>query len=530
MMERREFLKMILNAGAAGAIGSVASLPLIRQAFAAAPVFPSYKAVVCILLHGGNDSFNMLIPMSAAVGTGYPTYQGLRAGAGLAVNNVDLNLAASFSGAAPLASGINSPYYAPSSASGNVLQNSYRKGVYDLNASKGIPLGVNGLMPELARLLTDNKASIIANTGTLVQPMTRNDYINNLKKRPLFLFAHNQQRRAIETGIGDNLSTIGWAGRIADNWAGVNAPSSFGLNYSYAGNHRMLIGNTTSPMILKTGAPAAYNGMKINVASDTSRRAAFASMFGLATTDPFKSLYNRKLNESISTIDALGAAWPATSSFAAVSDSYGAPLFTVPNQTTTGLGSNIGGSLIRQMESVAEMIRLGRTTLGLNRQFFVVQLGGFDNHTDQASKHPRLLRELSIALYQFQLAMESIGAANEIVSFTVSDFGRTSTANSSGTDHAWGSYQLVIGGDGTLASPLTGGGKMIGALPDLTPGGPNDVSNKGRIIPTIATDQYAATIARWFGVSDLLMPTIFPNLANFGLVAPGVGSAYLPLV
>ncbi|MFQ5519122.1 MAG: DUF1501 domain-containing protein, partial [Mariprofundus sp.] len=406
-MDRRNFLKMGLTGGAAGPVGAVAPMPIIRQAFAAAPIFPTYKAVVCIMLHGGNDAFNMLVPTSAAAGTGYGTYQGLRAGAGLAVNNVDLNLAAAFPGTGPLASGVNNPYYAAANASGNVLHNSYRKGVYDLSVSKGIALGVNGMMPELARLITDNKASIVANTGTLVEPMTRNDYVNKLKQRPLFLFAHNHQRRAIDTGIGDNLSTIGWAGRIADNWAGVNAPSSFGLNFSYAGNDRMLIGNTTSPLVLKTGAPSGYKGMNINAAGDTGRRAAFAALINQFSGDPFKDLYNRKLRESTGTVDTLGAAWPATSSFAAIADSYGAPLFTVPDQATTGVGSNIGKSLIRQLESVAEMIRLGRTTLGLKRQFFVVQLGGFDNHSDQATKHPRLLRELSIALYDFQLAMES---------------------------------------------------------------------------------------------------------------------------
>ncbi|MDQ7058181.1 MAG: DUF1501 domain-containing protein [Ghiorsea sp.] len=527
-MDRRHVLKMGLTAGAAGVVGSVLPLPMMREALAANPGFPSYKATVCILLHGGNDALNMLVPTSATAGSGYGTYQALRSGAGLAVNNVDLNLPVTFPTGGVLASGAGSPYYAAANASGSTLHNCYRKGVYDLSTSKGIPLGVNGLMPELARLITDNKASIIANVGTLVEPITRNEYLNNLKRKPLFLYAHNHQRRAIETGIGDNLSAEGWAGRIADDWGNVNANPNFGLNYSYAGGGRLQMGALTAPMQLRNGAPTAFKGLDITKTSDVNRRAAFKALISQAT-DPFKSLYSRMLNDSMGAVDQLRANWPATSSFAAVTNAYGAPLFSLPNLTTTGLGVHISNNLIPQMESVAEMINIGRNTLGLKRQFFVVQLGGFDTHADQVSKHPLLLRELSTALYDFQMAMESLGIANEVTSFTVSDFGRTSTVNNNGTDHAWGSNQLVIGGDGTALSPLIGGGTMMGTLPNLTPGGIDDASTKGRMIPTIATDQYAASIARWFGVDDALMPNVFPNLANFGTLG-ATGTAYLPII
>lgn len=527
-MDRRDFLKMGLTAGAAGVVGSVLPFPMMREALAANPGFGTYKATVCILLHGGNDALNMLVPTSATAGSGYATYQGLRAGAGLAVNNVDLNLPVAFPTGGLLASGVGNPYYAAANANGTALHNSYRKGVYDLSASKGIPLGVNGLMPELARLITDNKASIIANVGTLVEPINRNQYINNLKRKPLFLFAHNQQRRAIETGIGDNLSTVGWAGRIADDWGDVNFNASFGLNYSYSGSGRLQMGALTAPMQLNSGPPRAFKGMDITKSGDVNRRAAFAALIN-QTAGPFRNLYSRMLNDSMGAVDQLRANWPTISSFSAVTNAYGAPLFSLPGKLTTGLGKDMSNSLIRQMESVAEMINIGRNTLGLKRQFFVVQLGGFDTHADQVSKHPLLLRQLSTALYDFQMAMESLGTANEVTSFTVSDFGRSSTVNSNGTDHAWGSNQLVIGGDGTALSSLRGGGTMIGTLPDLTPGGIDDATTKGRMIPTLATDQYAASIARWFGVNDLLMPTVFPNLANFGTLGP-TGTAYLPLI
>jgi len=411
------------------------------------------------------------------------------------------------------------------------MHNSYRKGVYDLTG-KGIPLGVNGLMPELARLIADNKASIIANTGTLVAPMTKDEFVNKTVLRPLFLFAHNHQARAVQTGIADNLSGVGWAGRIADDWGNVNGNSAFGLNYTY-GNSRMQMGRATSPQALSTGTPEKYAGMDINKAEDVDRRGLFKALYSVGSGDKFKSNYNRALGGSMDTIDSVAGNWPAISSFSDVTDSYGNPLFTAPDMAATGLDKEIGSGLIKQLESVAEMIRIGRDVLGLKRQFFRVSMGGFDHHASQIDKHPTQLRELSIALYQFQLAMESMGAANQVVSFTVSEFGRSATANGSGTDHAWGSQQLVIGGDGSLDSALTGGGTMIGKLPDLTSGGLDDVAKKGRMIPTIATDQYAGTIMRWFGVDKELMPAIFPNLKNFGTLdeigAPN-GSAYLPLV
>ena len=175
------------------------------------------------------------------------------------------------------------------------------------------------------------------------------------------------------------------------------------------------------------------------------------------------------------------------------------------------------------MQSVAKMIDIGAKnafTTGKqhNRQIFMVKLGGFDTHADQIPKHPLLLRELSLAIGKFQTALEELGHANKVTTFTMSDFSRTVSNNGDGTDHGWGAHHLVIGGAGSDNGGHLRGGQMIGSLPDMTLDGADDYSAKGRIIPTLAQDQLNATLCRWFGVDDVLMPKVFPNLANFGTV------------
>jgi uncharacterized protein (DUF1501 family) len=187
--------------------------------------------------------------------------------------------------------------------------------------------------------------------------------------------------------------------------------------------------------------------------------------------------------------------------------------------------------LINQLESVAKMIDMGTKDAfksgGYKRQIFMVSLGGFDTHSNQDTEHPLLLRELSLGLSKFQNAMEELGHANKVTSFTMSDFGRTLGNNGDGTDHAWGAHHLVMGGDGQNNPGNLMGGQMLGQLPDVTIDGTDDYSDKGRIIPSTAQDQLNASLCRWFGVDEVLMPTIFPNLQNFVTFSGDLNSAYL---
>lgn len=535
--KRREFLTSLLAGGASGALGSLGQLALMSEASAAAPVFSDYKAMVCVFLDGGNDSFNMLVPTGSDTRTGFAAYAASRGG--LAVANRSLN-----AGNGSLGSGSGNPYYTDGLTSG-----AYLKGYYPMAASKGFELGVNAVMPELANLLTNNKASVIANVGNLVAPVSKAQVQAKTAGLPLFLFAHNHQQRALQTGQGNNLNDVGWAGKIADSWSDINNGSPMGLNISYAGSDRMMIGSSAVPLVVSAGAPPQIYDMKRAMYdSHTDRRALFQAMHGVqnnsstgyvnfdssstyVSANPFERLFSNTSKKSVDVFDLLGESWNAHTVNYSSKDSYGNDLFSVPSPSELGFEDEVKGELISQLEAVAKMIDMGVrdsfTSGGYNRQIFMVRLGGFDTHSDQTIKHPLLLRELSLGLSKFQTAMEELGHANKVSTFTMSDFGRTLGNNGDGTDHAWGAHHLVMGGDGLNQSGNLQGGRMLGSAPDFRLAGSDDYNDQGRIIPSTAQDQLNGSLCRWFGVDNALMPSIFPNLANFGQTTGDLESAYL---
>jgi uncharacterized protein (DUF1501 family) len=532
VMHRRDFLKRASALGGLGLLGPLGQLSYPRSCQAAAPDFSDYKALVCIFLYGGNDTLNMLVPYGSAPGKGYSDYATVRGN--LAVADNDLGLTAVTSNntnlnRGSLGAGSANPY--------NVNQThgaAYTRGLYPLSG-KGIDLAVNGVMPELAQLIVDNRVSILANCGTLVEPVSRDDIIAGGGRLPKFLFAHNHQQQELQTGRADDLSYIGWAGRIADVWNNINSGNPLGLNLAYLNNDHMMVGRNSSPLVLKADAPPDVSHLRAGQGSDDSddRRALFNALAGAGgstsrlafnshntptTGDYFKDHYNRLLLKSISTFEDLDNSWQTAQLSFSTTDPYGQDLFSFPTKDQLGFFNNINGQLIRQLESVTKMIHMGASGLlgaGYNRQIFLVQMNGFDNHASQAQDHPLLLRELSLGLWKFQQAMEELGYAQQVTTFTMSDFGRTLTRNEDGTDHAWASNQLVMGGVGDRSTGNLDGGKLFGTLPDLQLGGPDDYGEKGRYIPTTAQEQVNAAVARWFGVDDSLMRTLFPNLVNF---------------
>ncbi len=523
-INRRKFMQYLAAGGAAGTFGSVSQLAMMKQAVAAEPGFSEYKALVCVFMLGGNDGFNMLIPSDAS----HADYEAIRAA--LAVQKNDLGLSS-------ISSDLHNGTMGEAGAN---LYNvdltqvkAYTKGFYDLN-SKGIKLGVNGVMPEFAQLVMDDKLSIIANSGNMVAPVTRDQIKNETANLPLFLFAHNHQQRALQTGQANNLEGIGWAGKIADNWAGVNNNSPLGLNISYSGNNRMLIGDSTSPLVLKPGTPTTFRDMVADKRTyDDQRRALFKELINIGkNSDPFQQLSAGLLDRSINNFDLLSTTWNSKDISYATKGPYGEGLFEVPSAQMLGFRDNVNKGFIPRMETVAKMIELGAkddfNTGNYKRQIFFVGLGGYDTHAGQAENHSKLLRELSLGLWKFQKAMEELGHADKVTTFSMSDFGRTLSINAGeGTDHAWGSHHFVMGGAGDHASGSLNGGTMIGTLPDLNPDGPDDYSDKGRIIPTTSQDQVNASICQWFGVDGALIPQIFPNVSNFATTPGDVSSAYL---
>ena len=139
---------------------------------------------------------------------------------------------------------------------------------------------------------------------------------------------------------------------------------------------------------------------------------------------------------------------------------------------------------------------------------------GYDSHSGQATNHLNNLRSLSMAMCDFQKSLEEMEMDDEVLSVTMSDFGRTLKNNSNGTDHGWAGHNFVMTGDTTF-----NGGTVYGdVLANLELDGDtaiNAYTEKGRIIPTTSIEQMISPCLKWFGVSDDLMPTLLPNLSNF---------------
>ena len=202
-------------------------------------------------------------------------------------------------------------------------------------------------------------------------------------------------------------------------------------------------------------------------------------------------------------------------------DSYGHSLFSVPEEETLGLSFSSFGKLIQNLETITKMMKVG-VSEGYRRQIFLVQHGGFDTHGSQLETHPRILRELSLGMDHFNSALEELGFAEKVVTYTTSDFGRTVSSNGDGTDHGWGGNQMIMGGGINQA-------EIIGKLPSLAIGGADDYSEQGRIIPSIANIQVQAELAHWFGVEKNFLPELFPHISNFQSDANDVTSSFVNL-
>src|SRR6266513_673023 len=158
----------------------------------------------------------------------------------------------------------------------------------------------------------------------------------------------------------------------------------------------------------------------------------------------------------------------------------------------------------QQLQQVAQVIA-AQSALGVKRQIFFCASGGFDTHADQLPQQVQLLSTVSQSMSAFYQATQELGVANQVTTFSLSEFSRTLEP---GSNHAWGGHQLILEG-------AEKGNALYGTFPTLALRGPDDADQNGRWIPTTALDQYAATLATWFGVSAANLPSIFPNLANF---------------
>lgn len=532
--KRRDFLKGAACMAASGAASTfVPQLSMMGTALAqSAPT--GYKALVCIYLSGGNDSWNLLIPgdnttnipvvgrnpLSGFSPTPYGWYVTSRGG--------------QFSGNA--------------SALGLVRPGSPDPGTAFLPPALGIlgdQYGLNPAVPELQQLFNSGRLSFMANVGPLVEPLRRQG-INSFR-RPPQLYSHNDQTSLWQLGNGRAPGDPnGWGGRMAGRLLGTPPANGLAPCISISGQSKFLVGSYPSgqnlfPYRMSTSATSPsvtlgnYSGTANNSAGDR-RRAALQELLDATYPQAFTGAYGDILDRSLglaSTVNSAIASLTSGTTYAAFNTAVNA----IPN---TGLGNQL-----RQVARMIAVSRLSGGSIQANRQVFYVSTGGYDTHGGQipASRptngvwagHQGLLQQVAQAMNGFNNALEALngisgyaGVRNEVVTFTMSEFSRTINSNGNGTDHAWGALQMVMGAPASAGGPLQGG-QIFGRYPlqllnRTYPGAAPDVLgesfNRGEFLPTMAVEQMSATMARWMGVSEADLPLIFPNINTFASAHP----------
>ena len=460
---RREFLGNACCAavGATGLLSALGSLRLMGAAAspangpqlpstAGAPIASDYKALVCLFLNGGNDANNLIIPL----GSGYAAYASARS-----------NLAIPQASVLP----------------------------FTPRTTDGRSWGLHPSVSELHALFNSGKMALLANAGTLVYPTTKSQYNARSVPLPPQLFSHSDQQVQWQHSVPDKPTTTGWGGRTADLLNAFNTSDQISMSISLAGKNTFQVGAKVSQYAIGTGGAVSLSGSTSSATSlDGIRFKAQKDIFAQSQSTLFETAFASATGDAIVSADLLNTVLAAS-----------------PAITTVFPNTSAGN----QLKMAARLIGAS-PTLGLKRQVFFVQLGGWDTHAAQLvntdpvnGTHAGLLAQISQAVNAFYNATIELGVANQVTTFTASDFGRTYRSNGDGSDHGWGSHHFIVGG-------AVNGTNLYGKMPTLTVSGPDDTT-QGRWIPTTSVDEYAATLATWFGVSPTDLPTVLPNIGRF---------------
>ena len=473
---RRNFLRdTACGLTAAAMVSSLDRLNLVNAMVQQPDVASDYRALVCIFLFGGSDANNMVIPY-----TQYDDAGGY--------------------GAVRSASGLNVPKTAilqisPPNQGGNVFG-------FHPNLSPEVANPAQTFKGFLD-VWNAGKLAVLCNYGSLVQPITRAQYQSNIG-RPYQLFSHSDQQTQQQTVVAAGVGQTGWGGRVSDMTSSLNGAVPLPMNVSIAGSALFCTGRNTRQLVIGDSNTLLSNVLNLSWNGDAgsnpnNNNSSYRALLGLDNNAVLIKATSDTTNQALTTKAALNVN---------------------PTLATTFPNTSLG----RQLFQAAKLIRL-RDSLGtgMKRQIFFCALGGFDTHTNETSATPdspnqagnqgNLLTQVSQAMRAFYDEMVAQGLSNNVTQFTLSDFSRTfqpsgTGAATVGTDHAWGSHGFIMGG-----SVL--GGTFYGTFPTLALNGPNDTDTRGRWIPTTSMDQYAATLATWYGLAPTDIPTVFPNLSRF---------------
>lgn len=446
---RRDFLRQACCAGVgtAGLLSAAGQLRVLGaiagDSLATTADSTDYKALVCLFLRGGNDATNLIVP---ADGADYAAYA--KARAELAIPQSQL------------------------------LPISPRR------YGDGRKYAVHGSAAPLQGLFADGKLAVLANVGMLVRPTTLADYQAG-RNLPPQLFSHSDQTLQWQSSVPDKPFETGWGGRLADIIDAMNANNQISMSITLNGTNSFQRGRLVSQFAVNpTGVGTMDYGL-VTPELYTPRSAGMKAVMAVPHTNALAAAFGAVTGNAIADTDLLSRI-----------------LQTTPGVRTafppTAMGTQL--AMITRLISVAP-------NLGLKRQIFFVGTDGWDMHAAQIGAHGSLLAELAGAMRAFYDATVELGVANQVTTFTASDFGRTYVPNAGGTDHGWGNHQLIMGG-------AVRGGDIYGQMPSLVVNGPDDVG-RGRWIPSSSVDEYNATLAAWFGVSPSNLPIVLPNIGRF---------------
>ncbi len=467
---RRDFLRRtacssIACATSGALFGQLSLVNSLLAATASCPAYPpvsDYRALVCLFLVGGNDSFNLLIPSDPAR---YATYSTSR------------------SGGPPLGMAIDSSTLIP---------------VHPTTLdSAGDSYGLHPSCPELATIFEAGKLAFVVNAGTLLQPTNKTQYQSPGTPLPPQLFSHADQQGQWQYGQPAQNGTVGWAGLAADRLSVLNPGMTIPMSISLNGQNRLQAGQSVQPYSVTSSGPVGLAGYGGSVGA--TKMNALTDLLNQAYPDPLSRTYRSTLQNSLDWYAALNAALKNATDVSAY--------FPAKGQN----------KVADAMQEIARIISI-RAALGAQRQIFFVSYGSFDTHDGQLDANtgqPALFATISQALGSFYDATVALGVQDAVTSFTFSEFSRTLNSNGDGTDHAWGGIQLALGGSvigkRLYSAPMASGRQYF---PDQTLDGP-DCLSRGQMIPSVSCDQYSATLAKWLGVNACDIGTIFPYVGNF---------------
>jgi uncharacterized protein (DUF1501 family) len=362
-----------------------------------------------------------------------------------------------------------------------------------VTAKNGTPYALTDGLSSIQPFWAQGKLAVVANVGMLVQPTTRAQYQTGAVPLPTNLFSHADQQLQMQAGIPSSSASTGWAGRVADAVSPMNAGASFPPSVSCSGPALFSKGNIVQSASLIPGfgmQAYGFNGI-------------WPASAGAARQTALQQILT--FNSGLTMIQAADKVRQDAVSLAAMLASVGsaAPLVTTFPQTAIG----------QQLLQVAQILQL-RPKIGLSRQIFFCSLSGFDTHSGQSWGQWDLLKQVSAGMLSMYNAAAELGIADKVTIFTESEFGRTLQPSGTGSDHGWGSHHLVLGGG-------VHGGDMYGRFPVMALGGPDDSAQRGAWIPSSSTDQFGATLAKWFGVDATGLATCFPNLSQFAVTDLG---------